>query len=171
MHPRHAQDPGGTRVSAQRPDGHDGFETAGWAALAGALAPHPVEKGRREALRERILRRVSRERAPLPGTTTWRSADDDWFDPAPFVRMKVLRIDSQAGTQELLIRLEPGVRVPEHSHSKEEHMVILDGELHVGEHLLRAGDVHVAAPGTRHPPITTRSGALVLLRCEHPLPA
>lgn len=149
----------------------DGFEAAGWAALAAALAPRNVAADRHAVLRDRILRRVAQERAPLPGTTTWRAVDDGWFDPAPFVRMKVLRIDEQAGTQELLIRLEPGVRVPEHSHSKEEHMVILEGELHVGEHLLRTGDVHVAAPGTWHPSITTRTGALVLLRCEHPLPA
>lgn len=149
----------------------DGLEATGWAALAAALAPRTVDGDRRAALRERILRRVAQERAPLPGTTTWRTADDGWFEPAPFVRMKVLRIDERAGTQELLIRLEPGVRVPEHSHSKEEHMVILEGELHVGEHLLRTGDVHVAAPGTWHPAITTRIGVLLLLRCEHPLPA
>ena len=73
-------------------------------------------------------------------------------DPAPNVRMKWLRKDELEGVQELLIRLAPGAVVPEHSHNKEEHMVILDGELHLGSHLLRQGDVHIAPPGSWHPP-------------------
>jgi putative transcriptional regulator len=85
--------------------------------------------------------------------------------------MKWLRKDEVAGTQEVLIRLGPGAVVPEHSHNKEEHMVILDGELHLGSHLLRQGDVHIAPPGSWHPPITTERGVLMLLRCEYPFPA
>lgn len=92
-------------------------------------------------------------------------------DPAPNVRMKWLRKDELEGVQELLIRLAPGAVVPEHSNNKEEHMVILDGELHLGSHLLRQGDVHIAPPGSWYPPITTERGALMLLRCEYPFPA
>ncbi len=32
------------------------------------------------------------------------------------------------------------------------------------------GAVHIAPPGSRHPPITTERGALLLLRCEYPFP-
>ena len=59
--------------------------------------------------------------------------------------------------------------LPQHSHNKEEHMVILDGELPLGSHLMRQGEVHIAPPGSWHPAITTERSAL-LLRCEYPFP-
>lgn len=140
------------------------------AELAAALAPRADVEAVRERLRARVLRSV-RQTPPPAGTSTWRVADEGWFQPGPFVTMKLLRRDAQAGMQELLVRLEPGVCVPAHTHGKEEQMVILSGELHLGEHLLRAGDVHVAPPGSAHPPITTEHGVLLLLRIEDPMPA
>ena len=144
-------------------------------ALAEALAataPAPelrLDAAQRDRLRERIARIAI---APPPsGTTTWRTQDEGWFSPAQFIDMKLLRRDEEAGTQEMLIRLSPGVRVPEHSHRLEEEMIILEGECHVGDHLLKQGDVHVAPPGSWHPAITTQRGVLLLLRCEYPLPA
>lgn len=121
-----------------------------------------------QELRARILQAAT---TPAPaGTTTWRVLDDGWFSPTRCIEMKLLRRDEAAGTQELLVRFAPGVRVSEHAHRKEEQMIILEGECHVGEHLFKQGDVHVAAPGSWHSAITTQHGALVLLRCEYPLP-
>jgi quercetin dioxygenase-like cupin family protein len=82
--------------------------------------------------------------------------------------MKLLRRDPVAGTQEMLLRLGAGVQVPAHSHSKEEQIIILEGELMLGEHLLRQGDVHVAPPGSWHPVITVERSCLLLLRSEIP---
>ena len=146
------------------------LEQSTYAALGASLRGEAPERSVRERLRARILEAAAAS-APPAGTATFRAADAGWFAPAPKVRMKLLRRNEAEGTQELLIRLEPGVRVPEHSHRKEEHMVILEGELHLGTHLLRQGDVHVAPPGSWHPAITTERGALILLRCEDPLPA
>jgi quercetin dioxygenase-like cupin family protein len=136
--------------------------------LGVAVAPAPLARERRDALRERLLARIA---PPPEGTTTFRLADEGWFSPAPDVEMKMLRLDEAAGTSEMLIRLGAGVRVPAHSHRKEEQMIILEGECHLGEHLLRAGDSHVAPPGSWHPPITVERGVLMLLRSEYPLPA
>jgi quercetin dioxygenase-like cupin family protein len=139
-----------------------------FSALGESLTPAALPPDLHARLRHRILQAA----APAPeGTTTWRLRDAGWFSPAPHVEMKQLRLDEAAGTQEMLIRLAPGVRVPEHSHRKEEQMIILEGECHVGDHLLKQGDVHVAPPGSWHPAITTQRGVLLLLRCEHPLPA
>lgn len=136
--------------------------------LAAAIEPTQVEPARRAAMRERLRMRIA---PPPQGTTTFRLADSGWFRPAPNVEMKMLRVDEAAGTSEMLIRLGAGVQVPAHSHRKEEQMVILEGECELGDHLLRAGDTHIAPPGSSHPPITVRRGVLMLLRSEYPLPA
>jgi quercetin dioxygenase-like cupin family protein len=136
--------------------------------LGAAIAPVELAPARRDALKARVLARV----APAPaGTTTWRVSDSGWFSPVPNVEMKLLRRIEAEGTQELLVRMGPGCVVPEHSHRKEEQMVILEGEVRVGEHLLRAGDTHVAPPGSWHPALTTERGVLMLLRIEDPMPA
>jgi quercetin dioxygenase-like cupin family protein len=144
------------------------LEARVFAQLAAALRPAALPAERDAALRSRLRSRI----APAPeGTTTFRVDEQGWFSPAPNVEMKMLRLDEAAGTSEMLIRLGPGVRVPAHSHRKEEQMVILEGECHLGEHLLRAGDTHVAPPGSWHPAITVDRGVLMLLRSEYPRPA
>ncbi len=139
-------------------------------SLGAALKPMALDASAKARMQARILQSVQPPVPPPAGTATFTPANDGWIDSAPNVRMKWLRTDEVEGTQELLIRLGPGAVVPEHSHNKEEHMVILDGELHLGSHLLRQGDVHIAPPGSWHPPITTERGALMLLRCEYPFP-
>ena len=151
----------------------DNFDDAGLEAqvleaLAAAAKPAEMEPVRRTALRDRLRARIT---PPPEGTTTYRLADAGWFSPAPNIEMKMLRLDEAAGTSEMLIRLGAGVEVPAHSHRKEEQMVILEGECHLGDHLLRAGDTHVAPPGSRHPPIKVERSVLMLLRSEYPLPA
>lgn len=136
--------------------------------IAAATRAAPLETARRDALRQRLRARVT---PPPEGTTTFRVTDGGWFKPAPNIEMKMLRLDEAAGTSEMLIRLGPGVEIPAHSHRKEEQMVILEGECHLGDHLLRAGDTHVAPPGSWHPPIRVAGSVLLLLRSEYPLPA
>ncbi len=135
--------------------------------LGAAVRPLAVDAGRRRALMDRLRSRVA---PPPEGTTTYRASDGGWFSSTPNVEMKMLRIDEAAGTSEMLIRLGAGVVVPGHTHRKEEQMVILEGECHLGDHLLRAGDSHVAPPGSWHPPISVLRSVLILLRSEYPLP-
>jgi quercetin dioxygenase-like cupin family protein len=144
------------------------LESAGFAAIAGALRPMPLAADRARTLRARVLGRAI---PPPAGTTTWRVADEGWISPAPGVEMKFIRRDETEGRAELLVRLGPGARVPAHSHAKEEQMVILEGECRLGAHLLRAGDTHIAPPGSSHPEITVDHGVVMLLRAEYPLPA
>jgi quercetin dioxygenase-like cupin family protein len=138
-----------------------------FAELAAGLAPAALAVEQRAAMRARIAAQIA---PPPAGTTTYRPADEGWFEPAPSVQMKLLRRDSKAGTQELLVRLGPGVRVPAHTHRQEEQMIILEGECQLGGHLLKAGDTHIAPPGSWHPAITVEHSVLFLLRSEYPLP-
>lgn len=144
------------------------LENGGFAVIASALRPVQLPADRAQSLRARVLGRAV---PPPAGTTTWRVADEGWISPAPGVEMKFIHKDEAQGRAELLVRLGAGTKVPAHVHSKEEQMVILEGECRLGAHLLRAGDTHVAPPGSWHPEITVDDGVVMLLRAEYPLPA
>lgn len=154
--------------SQQDIDNDAALERQTFEQLASSLTPIPLSPERHLAIRARLLAQIA---PPPDGTVTFRIGGDGWTRPAPNVEMKMLRIDAEAGTSEMLIRLGAGVRIPEHSHRKEEQMIILEGECLLGEHLLQAGDSHVAPPGSWHPAITVARSVLMLLRSEYPLPA
>ncbi len=145
---------------------HDTF-----ARLAAGLQPAELSADSRGRMLGRIRARIAAPPGPPPpvGTQTWRSGEAGWRETG-LVHSRLLRVDAAAGMQELLVRFLPGARVPAHSHLREEEMVILQGECLVGEHPLRAGDVHVAPPGSWHPEITSERGTLLVLRCEYPFP-
>lgn len=138
-------------------------------AIAEAVQPAELGAERRERLRRRVLK-AARE-ATADGTVTIRSADAVWVKIAPLVEARELSRDERNGTHVSLMRMHPGGIVPAHRHSKEEHFFVLEGECHIGTHLLRAGDSHVAAAGSLHGAVTTQRGVLVLLRGEYPYPA
>ena len=62
------------------------------------------------------------------------------------------------------MRMRPGGVIPAHRHEREEEFIILEGECYIGTHRLVAGDVHIAAAGSWHEPVTTESGVVVLLQ-------
>jgi len=136
--------------------------------LALALKPAELSESRRRRLRERIL--CEARTASSKGTVTVRAGEDAWIEVAPFIQMKVLRRDKSAGNQTVLMRMQPGGVVPAHRHLQEEEFAVLEGECRIGQLQLRAGDVHIAAAGSWHETVTTRTGVLVLLRGEYPMP-
>ena len=137
--------------------------------VAGAVAPADVPT----ETRERIWTRIRQLVAPLEpaGTTTSHAAEDEWIALSPLVKFRRLRLDAVAGIQTVLIRAQPGGRVPGHRHAQHEECIVLEGECSIGNLHLRAGDAHFAAAGSWHDDITTRVGALVLVRGEYPAPA
>ncbi len=69
-----------------------------------------------------------------------------------------------------MFRLQPGSVVVAHGHTQEEECLVLEGEIEIGGHVLRKGDLHIARPGACHAPITTRTGALLWVTSEIPPP-
>lgn len=135
-------------------------------ALAGAVRPVEMSAEQREALRARILRRA---REPAPADTyTVRSAEGEWTRIGPLSEIKLVRRDWQSNNQSMLVRLAAGAEVATHSHTQEEECVVLEGELMIGEHVFRAGDVHIARPGATHVGMRTRTGCLLYIRSEIP---
>jgi quercetin dioxygenase-like cupin family protein len=137
-------------------------------SLAEGLRPEELGVEQRERLRRRILEQA-REQAP-EGTRTLRADESAWIQIAPFVEIRELRRDEASGTHASLMRMRPGGVIPAHRHAREEEFIVLEGECQIGTHKLVAGDVHIAAAGSWHEPVTTRSGVLVLLRGEFPHP-
>ena len=137
-------------------------------ALAAGLSPAELGVEQRERLRRRILEQA-RDQAPA-GTRTLRAGEGAWIQIAPFVEVRELRRDEVSGTHTSLMRMRPGGVIPAHRHTREEEFIVLEGECRIGTHKLVAGDVHIAAAGSWHEPVTTRSGVLVLLRGEYPHP-
>jgi quercetin dioxygenase-like cupin family protein len=60
-----------------------------------------------------------------------------------------------------LQRLAPGSGLPPHHHTQDEECLLLEGEMHVEDRLLRAGDYQLAPAGTWHRRVVSESGVLL----------
>jgi quercetin dioxygenase-like cupin family protein len=145
----------------------DALDQALCGAIGQAIKPIELSHERRVAMRERI---VSRLGAPAPqGTYTVRARDTaGWVAVDDKVSIKVLRMDRPNNNQTVLIRMLPGGVIVPHRHNEEEECLVIEGEIEIGSHLVVAGDMHIASPGAQHAPITTRTGALLMVRSEIP---
>jgi anti-sigma factor ChrR (cupin superfamily) len=148
--------------------GDDVLDAAVIARLAESVAAVELTAAQRTAMHERILARIDSD-AP-PDTFTVRAADMQWVTVGEGVEVKVLRVDRERNDQTVLIRMQAGAVVVGHRHTQEEECLVLEGEVLVGGFRLARGDMHVAKPGARHPPITAPRGALLLIRSELPPP-
>jgi quercetin dioxygenase-like cupin family protein len=137
-------------------------------SLAAGIRPAELGVEQRQRMRRRVLEQAREQ--PPEGTRTLRADAGAWIQIAPFVEVRELHRDEASGMHTSLMRMRPGGRVPAHRHTREEEFIVLEGECHIGTHKLVAGDVHIAAAGSLHEPVTTRSGVLVLLRGEYPHP-
>jgi anti-sigma factor ChrR (cupin superfamily) len=133
-------------------------------ALADGIAPVELSTAERERMRGRILRRVAA--TPPSGTATIRAHEGVWQDFGPGVRIKVLDEDSSTDAMSYLLRMEPGARVPGHSHTREEGCLVLEGEVTIGELVMRSGDWHLARPGSTHADFWSKTGCLLFIRSE-----
>jgi quercetin dioxygenase-like cupin family protein len=133
-------------------------------ALADALRPVKLAAGERDLMRARILSRV--KAAPPDGTATIRAHEGIWRDYAPGVQIKILHQEPKLASMTFLVRMAPDSVVPLHDHAQEEHCLVLDGEASMGDHILHAGDWHVALPGSTHDNFSSRTGCLLLIRAE-----
>jgi len=124
-------------------------------ALAGGVQPAELQQAHEQ---------------PPEGTRTLR-AGEGWIQICPFVEVRELHRDDSSGTHTSLMRMRPGGVVPAHRHRRIEECIVLEGECQIGTHRLVAGDVHIAAAGSWHEAVTTRTGVLVLLRGEYPHPS
>ena len=135
-------------------------------AIAAAVRSAELSDGQRTSMRDKIAARI--DPVQPANTETVRGEGVEWTSAWPNVWVKLLRQDASSNLQMVLFRIKPGGVVPAHVHTKEEECLVLEGEIHIGEHRVGQGDLHIAKPGAEHGNITTRTGATVLVRSEIP---
>ena len=113
-------------------------------------------------IRERVLKRVRASQ----GLTTIQADEGMWESFSPKVRIKVLHRD--VDTQSYLLKLEPGAVVLPHVHGQDEECMVLEGEVRIGNLVVKAGAYHLAPRGVPHEPISSETGALLFLRGSIP---
>ena len=160
-------------------------ETAARLAMAAAKdAPEPAA-----GLKERVLERIAAEPARAPETNPrpdddtqpwkrWsresgegsegfrilRAGEGPWEPTArPGVHVKPLSVDPARRYVTMLVRMDPGSSYPGHLHAGVEECFVLEGELRVGEEVLRRGDYQRADEGSEHGIQWTEKGCLLLI--------
>jgi hypothetical protein len=120
------------------------------ALAAGAVAP-PT------GLWNRIEAALETDSEALTGRLLIPYAEGDWQSIAPGIECKRLW-----GERTILIRGAPGAMLPSHEHDDEEHLLVLSGDLCIGEQTFHAGDYIRSPRGRDHFAHTTRTGCLIL---------
>ncbi|REK12729.1 MAG: transcription negative regulator ChrR [Planctomycetota bacterium] len=93
------------------------------------------------------------------------SETDDWEPFRPGVTAHWLYKEPNGGPAAVLLRYEPGARVPLHEHVGYEHIYILQGDQYDERGSYPAGSFVINPPGTRHSP-GSKNGCIALLIYE-----
>lgn len=80
------------------------------------------------------------------------SSDAPWLDANEGTQIKILAIDEERHSVELLFKLAPGYRSGRHRHLCESHAFVLEGEVHnlTLDRVYKAGDYYYQPPGDEH---------------------
>jgi anti-sigma factor ChrR (cupin superfamily) len=63
-----------------------------------------------------------------------------------------------------LLRCAAGKQVPQHIHDREEFLVVLDGQMRIGDAHLFTGDIEISPAGSEHPTAEAIEDCLVLVQ-------
>jgi anti-sigma factor ChrR (cupin superfamily) len=84
------------------------------------------------------------------------------------VETKTLMADAATGLMTVLTKMAPGARLPDHEHVKVEQTYVLEGALHCGEGVCRAGEFVWRPAGSRHEAWAGPEGCLTLALFQAP---
>ena len=96
-------------------------------------------------------------------STILRAHEGRWTKIEDGVRVKTLSFDRERNTATLLMVLEPGSTLAEHSHHGAEQTFVVSGSCRIGSLSLRAGDFHTAGAGSHHGTVVSDEGCELLL--------
>ena len=85
-----------------------------------------------------------------------------WIEAAPGHKMKVIYHDPATEMLTILSKLEPGAKIPPHTHEDVEQTFVLEGSLVDDEGECTAGNFVIRAKGSRHAP-TAPKGCTMLV--------
>jgi anti-sigma factor ChrR (cupin superfamily) len=141
------------------PDRDDDALDPVFARIADSVEPAPPPP----ELKRRLLARVAAYETLKPLADV-RSEEGEWRNiGAPGVEMRSLFRDRRTGRSTMLIRMDPGAKIPSHFHHDDEQCLVLEGDIGWGELVYRKGDFIAMGKDTTHPEIQTKEGNLLLL--------
>jgi quercetin dioxygenase-like cupin family protein len=116
-----------------------------------------------DSLREKLATRISAETRtePTPARAQW--IEPEWEQAAPGISCKLLATDSKHHRVSMLVRLDPGVAYPPHTHAGREELHLLEGELWIEDRKLYPGDYNRAEAGTADKRVWSETGCACVL--------
>lgn len=161
---------------------------AQWARVITGMAYSLAQVPPPSRLKDRVLAALAAEdageianrtAAPQPGVQVWkkwsapgsrtdlylqRAQEGEWEATAvPGVEVKKLFVDQSRSYVTMLVRMVAGTSYPGHRHAGFEECYVLQGDLHVGDTVLRAGDYQRAEGGSTHGIQSTAGGCLLFI--------
>ena len=121
-----------------------------------AVAPAP-------AIKSRLMARIAQFQSIRPLADVRRDEDLWRHFGAPGVDIKPLFKDPATGRSTVLLRMEPGARIPAHRHHDVEQCLVVKGDIRFGDVVYEEGDFVVMDKDTDHPEIYSVNGNLLLL--------
>jgi anti-sigma factor ChrR (cupin superfamily) len=111
-------------------------------------------------LGDRLMQRIARGGADV----LERSDDAVWTAmPVPGVSRRVLFTDFENNRETFIMKMDAGATFPKHRHDAVEECYVIDGDVRDGELSMAAGDFVRYGAGTKHGPLGTTSGCLLLI--------
>ena len=86
----------------------------------------------------------------------------------PGIETKMLYSDPASGVMTVLTKIAPGAKLPDHEHVLVEQTWVLEGTLHCGEGVCKAGDFVWRPAGSRHEAWGGPQGCLALAMFQAP---
>jgi hypothetical protein len=114
-------------------------------------------------LAERIGGDAGAGAAPSPEPEARWAAEPEWKEVTPGIFCKLLATDAARARVSMLVRLEPGVAYPPHTHAGTEELHLLDGELWIDDRKLYPGDYNRAEQGTGDVRVWSETGCTCVL--------
>ena len=133
-------------------------------AIADSFDTEAADEQRVGRLHARVMERIAGVDNGSSLFDTIRSNEGEWIEILPNVQKKLLKVDSEAGTESYLLRMYPSATLPAHAHEADELCYVIEGDLSFGDLDLEAGDYHYAHKGSRHSGANTVNGTLLFLQ-------
>jgi anti-sigma factor ChrR (cupin superfamily) len=110
-----------------------------------------------------IESRLSTSQVELPGTITRRHGSGEWIDMSPGLKIKVMHEIPRLKRFTFMAWLQPNAEYADHDHEQDEEIYMIEGELIIGDIILKPGDFHIAKAGKHHPVHRTMTGCICLI--------
>lgn len=128
---------------------------------------NPLLPEEQETLPEGLLAKIEvaieASGADLPGTVTRRAGTGEWTQVYPGLNIKVLNRIEKLSRQTIMVKLDAGCEYQSHEHSQDEEILMISGDLIIGNLVLGPGDFHVAHVGRKHPVHRTNTGCVCII--------